>query len=104
MSCSAKIRAQKLPWNSGVELVILSHDGTSVCYQLMMCKVVPESAIEPTVKIGITEAQVLMDDLWNAGIRPTEGTGSAGSLRATERHLEDMRRLIFGAKGHGGNS
>jgi len=35
-----------------------------------------------------------MDDLWNAGIRPTEGTGSAGSLRATEEHLDDMRRIV----------
>ena len=43
-------------------------------------------------------AQMLMDELWKCGLRPSEGSGSAGSLRATERHLEDMRRLVFGAK------
>lgn len=41
------------------------------------------------------DAQSLMDELWNVGIRPTEGTGSAGSLAATERHLADMRALVF---------
>lgn len=40
-------------------------------------------------------AQVLMDDLWNCGIRPTDGAGTAGSMRATEKHLEDMRAIVF---------
>ncbi len=40
-------------------------------------------------------AQQLMDELWRCGLRPTEGSGSAGSLAATERHLEDMRALVF---------
>ena len=35
-----------------------------------------------------------MGDLWNAGYRPTEGAGSAGSLRATEKHLNDMRKIV----------
>jgi hypothetical protein len=29
------------------------------------------------------------------GLRPSEGTGSAGALAATERHLKDMQRLVF---------
>ena len=40
-------------------------------------------------------AQILMDDLWNAGLRPTEGSGSAGSLAATQKHLQDMRTIAF---------
>ena len=51
--------------------------------------------IEPFARIDKEQAQLLMDDLWNCGIRPTEGTGSAGAMAATERHLEDMRRLVF---------
>lgn len=43
-------------------------------------------------------AQQLMDELWHVGLRPTEGTGSAGSLAATERHLADMRHLVFKTK------
>lgn len=41
------------------------------------------------------EAQILMDDLWLCGLRPSEGTGSAGSLKATQNHLDDLRRLVF---------
>lgn len=51
----------------------------------------------PPPLLGLTgdEAQQLMDELWNCGIRPAAGAGSAGSLAATERHLEDMRALVF---------
>lgn len=38
---------------------------------------------------------MLIDDLWTAGLRPTEGAGSAGALAATQRHLQDMRALVF---------
>lgn len=40
-----------------------------------------------------------MDQLWNCGLRPTEGSGSAGSLAATQRHLEDMRKIAFNTLG-----
>lgn len=40
------------------------------------------------------EAQQLMDELWRIGLRPTEGSGSAGSLAATQEHLKDMRALV----------
>jgi len=62
-------------------LVLKEHEGHLIC--------------EPFARIGIQEAQNLMDELWQCGLRPSEGTGSAGSLRATERHLEDMRKLVF---------
>jgi hypothetical protein len=50
----------------------------------------------PSFNLDCTEAQVLMDTLYDCGIRPSEGNGSAGAMRATERHLEDMRKLVFG--------
>lgn len=49
----------------------------------------------PTFSLEPEAAQQLIDELWRSGLRPTEGTGSAGSLAATERHLEDMRALVF---------
>lgn len=52
-------------------------------------------AFEPFMRLEANDAQLFMDELWNAGLRPTEGTGSAGSLAATERHLKDMRALVF---------
>ena len=50
---------------------------------------------EPTFELDTTAAQQLMDSLWTCGVRPTEGSGSAGSLAATQRHLTDMRAIVF---------
>lgn len=54
---------------------------------------------ERAFELRLSEAQVLMDDLWRAGLRPSEGSGSAGSLRATEKHLDDMRAVAFSRLG-----
>ena len=51
--------------------------------------------LDPSISISFDEAQVLIDDLWRAGVRPTEGAGSAGQMAATEKHLNDMRKLVF---------
>ena len=51
--------------------------------------------IEPTLQMNTATAQSLMDALWTCGLRPTEGTGSAGALAATQKHLDDMRALVF---------
>jgi hypothetical protein len=53
----------------------------------------PESALS----MSRDDAQALMDALWSCGLRPTEGEGSAGSLAATQQHLDDMRTVAFGA-------
>lgn len=91
----AFIRAQSAPWNQGVELYIGSPD-RKVRVKDIQLEVVEEGMfMEPSFRMENEVAQTLMDDLWNCGIRPTEGSGSAGSLRATERHLEDMRKLVF---------
>jgi len=49
---------------------------------------------QPTFRIAPEAAQQFMDSLWKSGLRPTEGTGSAGSLAATEKHLSDMRAIV----------
>lgn len=40
-------------------------------------------------------AQKLIDDLWDCGLRPSEGTGSAGQLAAVQKHLADFRTILF---------
>lgn len=52
--------------------------------------------MEPTMLLTPDDAQGLMDELWNCGLRPTEGTGSAGAMAATERHLLDMKSIALG--------
>jgi len=43
-------------------------------------------------------AQQLMDDLWRAGLRPAElknTPDTSTALKATQYHLEDMRKIAF---------
>jgi hypothetical protein len=49
--------------------------------------------VRPFAYLEDSAAQRLMDDLWNAGLRPTEGKGSAGQLAATEAHLRTLQDL-----------
>ena len=51
--------------------------------------------LPPTLSLEPDEAQQFMDELWHIGIRPSEGSGSAGQMTATLRHMEDMRSLVF---------
>ena len=50
---------------------------------------------ESPLQISYDTAQELMDSLWDCGLRPSEGAGSAGSLKATENHLKDMQNLSW---------
>ena len=56
-----------------------------------------QAAQEPAESLSMNaqNAQILMDSLWDAGIRPTEGAGSAGAMAAAQEHLKDMRKLVF---------
>ena len=49
----------------------------------------------PTVTLKGNAAQILMDDLWDCGLRPSEGTGSAGQLAAVQNHLADFKAILF---------
>jgi len=40
--------------------------------------------------------QRLFDDLWSEGFRPNE---DLGPFKHIEKHLDDMRRLVFGQIG-----
>lgn len=69
--------------------------GLMVAQPVTMAPVERNKLVEPFLRLEPHEAQELMDSLWDCGLRPSEGSGSAGALRATERHLEDMRQLVF---------
>lgn len=87
-------------WRRNAIEVFVCHtyeDGTQYGGQPLAMKKIEENEhiSQPTMSLTMTAAQQLMDELWRCGIRPTEGTGSAGSLAATERHLHDMQRIAF---------
>jgi hypothetical protein len=57
---------------------------------------VPQSVfIEPFLTLETCAAQKLMDDLWDCGLRPSEGTGSAGAMAAAQKHLQDMKTIAY---------
>lgn len=98
------IHANRESWGRGIAIYIATPGGTEVgdrppqaAQPLTFVDVVdPDMLPEPSMRLSMPSAQKLMDELWSCGIRPTEGTGSAGSLAATERHLSDMRTIAFG--------
>jgi hypothetical protein len=51
--------------------------------------------MEPFLKLEPEEAQILIDALYDAGLRPVGANGSQGQLAAVQYHLEDMRKLVF---------
>jgi len=92
MDKEIKCRAQQKPWNAGIDILLLADESSVTKLEWSM---VDEGAmVEPTFSLDHPEAQMLMDDLWHAGIRPSEGSGSTGQMRATEHHLNDMRKIV----------
>lgn len=49
----------------------------------------------PAITLTEADAFNLMNELWNAGIRPAGAQGSIGQLAAVQYHLEDMRKLAL---------
>lgn len=93
------IRAERAIWEDTVR-VYMGHkqsDGAMAVFNPpTITRMEPGSFIaEPFLRMTPTEAQRLMDELWGCGLRPSEGSGSAGSLAATERHLKDMQTIAM---------
>ena len=93
------IKATRAPWWDAIELLVYekSEGKLSVARAVQMEATEPGACVGPTMRLQMTEAQELMDSLWQCGLRPSEGTGSAGAMAATERHLADMQKIAFKA-------
>lgn len=94
-----EIMARREDWNDGISVYMRQRTvghGAMVAEPVIMVMVEPGMRMNPMLMLGIQQAQQLMDELWQCGLRPTEGTGSAGSLAATERHLKDMQTIALG--------
>jgi len=98
------IRASRERTFDSINLFVFNEDTTThkVYQGKITFKEVPEGGRCDTTleldRLNLTMgnvAQVLMDDLWECGIRPSEGQGSAGQLKAVQDHLTDMRKITF---------
>lgn len=92
---NTQIRAFRQLWSDCIEIGIRRKGDKIEKGILTFEECSPNCHIPPASVLSITEAQALIDSLWDCGLRPTEGAGSAGSLSATKYHLEDMRALVF---------
>ena len=93
-----KLRARLANWGEHIELVVFGiNENGERCVASNIDYKASNIADSPMPSFDIDKgaAQALMDDLWQAGLRPSEGSGSAGSLLATQKHLEDMRKIVF---------
>jgi hypothetical protein len=88
-----EIQAERDMWGRCIRLLVLERrDGrTHAVGTNVTMETVPDDGIdrphEATMEMRMPAAQRLMDSLWQCGLRPSEGTGSAGALAAVERHL-----------------
>lgn len=91
------IHAEREKYSGGISLSMLIEDGnkTSIVEPVTLREFPLEAVSTPFMRLNKNDAQQLMDELWQCGFRPSEGTGSAGSLAATERHLKDMQTIAF---------
>ncbi|MDH3325886.1 MAG: hypothetical protein OEM38_04115 [Gammaproteobacteria bacterium] len=94
-----EVMARRDDWQAGISLFarqITVGNGSAIAEPLLFKTPENEAmCVEPFMKIDIQTAQQFMDELWQCGLRPTEGTGSAGSFAAQEKHLQDMRTITF---------
>jgi hypothetical protein len=68
--------------------------------EIVLREVSPATYNPASFQLEPEAAQALMDTMWQAGLRPSDGTASTGQLKATETHLADMRKLAFGLLTH----
>ena len=92
--------AENEHWYNGVRLSARQRYGASgwaYATNLTMEATEKGTYAAPFLTLEPASAQSLMDELWKCGFRPADGTGSAGQLKATQDHLEDMRSIAFKA-------
>lgn len=94
-----EVIAQLSPWRKSVEIALVEPRGNNyACAEtLIMVDRQEGIMVTPAFTLEPKAVQMLMDDLWRCGYRPSEGEGSAGQLASVKYHLEDMRKLVFKA-------
>ena len=82
-----------------VQLAIFGINGKDQYVAEIEWKHIHTSFYEPlkneVVESSVEDLQILMNNLWDLGIRPDQAKGSAGQLKATEKHLQDMRTIVM---------
>lgn len=94
-NAGVSVFARSNPYGFGLSLHIVSATDRTGCRGVLMEKIDAGMEMPTALVLRREQAQELMDSLWNVGVRPTEGMGSAGSFAAQAAHLSDMRSIAF---------
>lgn len=81
----------------GVDLYILStiHESTNLSLgTVTMAEMGPADYMPPSLSLSNLQAQALIDELWSAGFRPSDGAGSAGAMRIAEGQIAEQHKII----------
>jgi hypothetical protein len=91
------INAQREIWSDAIAIRVglKSESGFAVATGAVFVQIEPGEMTHPLLRLPFDAAQRLMDELWQAGCRPSQSVGSAGQVEAIKYHLEDMRKLVF---------
>jgi hypothetical protein len=91
------VYAERRRYHRRIEVVLVfEHPNGRMVAEPVSFKEIGDDIVEqPTFDLSQEQGQRLMDQLWDCGLRPTEGTGSAGAMAAVQAHLADMRTLVF---------
>lgn len=82
------------PWQDKLEFYVFDRQNHAIATDIQFEKAEDGTIYPPVMHLDYVSAQVLMDSLWDCGVRPTEGSGSAGAMKATQDHLKDMRKIV----------
>lgn len=94
------LRCAKSLGNFGIDFMLMQETPVGHAYgnPVVMTEMpvgVQPSTHAPTFNLGEEQCEFLMDELWKMGIRPSNGEGSTGQIKAMEDHLNDMRTIAF---------
>jgi len=92
-----EMRAMPASWWDGTEVMIRGRtfDGPYAYVKDIVLEEIEQHTKPPSFTMTMRAAQVLMDDLWASGVRPTEKRQDGEALAAVREHLADMQRLVF---------
>lgn len=97
---SIEIFAKKAGFSPEIEILIVDVGSTgrilAAAKDVQVHRYEEGAYLQPTTQLDPTAAQKLMDQLWDCGLRPSEGSGSAGAMLATQQHLKDMQKITTG--------
>ena len=86
-------------WNYGISLYArqLTEGVKQAVAQPLVFKDEPMDMYtpHPIITLSPDQAQSILDQLWGCGVRPSDGSGSTGQLKATQDHLADMKKIVF---------